>query len=421
MTVLALPRLRPDQSAIVRHPAKVKALAMGRRWGKTVLGGVVTIAASAAGARVAWIVPTYRNGRPLWRLVETYAGPLIQAGLAHINRTERTIEYPTNGGFLGIYSADNADSIRGERFHLVVVDEAAMIDEAVWTDVIQPTLADADGDAILISTPKGRNWFWKEYERGQVDGHHVKSFRAPSSDNPSPHIQAAAERARVRVPENTYRQEWLAEFVQDGQTIYNPAWWDGQNRYDVTDRYLRNACIGRWLSWDTAMKDKETADYSALTVGELTPEYRLIVREVWRDKLNFPDLITMMEIKAREYDLDHKLKGIIIEDKASGTSAYQTLVAAVDQRIAGLVIPFMPQGSKGQRANQAAVWCRNNMVQLPHPSALVPWLLSFEEELYSFLDSEYQDQGDSFAQLVLFLEHYLAAGHQAAQAGMVAA
>lgn len=173
---------------------------------------------------MAWIVPTYKNGRPLWRLIEAAVGPLKKLGLVRVNRSERTVEFPNTGGLLAIYSMDNPDSIRGEAFHLAIVDEAAMIGEEAWTDCIQPTLADYDGDAILISTPKGRNWFWKEFQRGLTDmadgGTQCAAFTAPTSDNPSPNIQKAARLAKERVPENTYRQEWRAEFLEDGGTVF---------------------------------------------------------------------------------------------------------------------------------------------------------------------------------------------------------
>jgi phage terminase large subunit-like protein len=213
---LHLPRLRADQWAIAQHPAKVKVLSMGRRWGKTVLGRAISLATAAAGGKVAWCVPAYKNGRPLWREAEFAVAPLKKAGLCRVNRGERTIEFP-NGGFLGIYSMDNEGSIRGESFHLVILDEAAMMSETAWTDAIQPTLADFDGDAILISTPKGRNWFWHEWMRGQ-DGAQAaqRSWKAPTASNPSPLIQKAAALARTRVATRTYEQEWLAEFVEDG-------------------------------------------------------------------------------------------------------------------------------------------------------------------------------------------------------------
>lgn len=193
---------------------------MGRRWGKSVLGGCISLATAAAGGRVAWCVPAYRNGRPLWRFAETATAPLRAAGLVRVDRSERLIEFP-HGGMLGMYSMDNEGSIRGEAFHLVVVDEAAMVSETAWEDAIQPTLSDYGGDAILISTPRGRNWFWREWVRGQDESQEQqRSWTAPTRDNPNPRIRRAAELARMRVSERTYRQEWLAQFLDDGGSVF---------------------------------------------------------------------------------------------------------------------------------------------------------------------------------------------------------
>lgn len=212
--MLALPRLRDDQAAIAKHPAKVKVLANGRRWGKTVLGGRCVMEVLSRHGRVAWIAPSYKNTRPLWRWAVNAIAPAVKAGRMRVNQSERTIE-TTGGGFLAVYSGDNIDSIRGEAFHLAVLDEAAMLGETAWTDAIMPTLADYNGDAILISTPKGRNWFYLEFMRALADGRDSVAFTAPSTANPLPNIQRAAQLARERVSDRTYRQEWLAEFIED--------------------------------------------------------------------------------------------------------------------------------------------------------------------------------------------------------------
>ncbi|HWP87844.1 MAG TPA: hypothetical protein VNM70_08200, partial [Burkholderiales bacterium] len=78
---------------------------MGRRWGKSTMGGAISLACANAGAHVAWVVPTYKNGRPLWRWAESATAPLTRSGV-RVNRSERLIEFPS-GGFLSIYSADN--------------------------------------------------------------------------------------------------------------------------------------------------------------------------------------------------------------------------------------------------------------------------------------------------------------------------
>lgn len=187
------------------------------------LGGTLVLASAARGGRVAWVVPSYKNGRPLWQWIESATRGLEAAGLCKVNRSERTVDFPTTGGFLGVYSAsDNADAMRGDKFHLAILDEAARIPEEAWTSSIQPTLADLAGHAILISTPKGQNWFWREWMRGQDRRQsEVISFTAPSSANPNPHIQRAAYLAKERVPDRVYRQEWLAEFIADAGGVFH--------------------------------------------------------------------------------------------------------------------------------------------------------------------------------------------------------
>ena len=200
---------------IAADPAKVKVLSMGRRWGKTVLGGVLVGLTLQQHGRVAWVAPTYKNTRPLWRWLLMSLQEDIAKKRVTINKSERSID-TKRGGFLGIYSGDNIDSIRGEAFHLVVIDEAAKIPEDAWTDAIMPTLADFDGDAVLISTPRGKNWFFNEWARGLDADDQQRSWKAPTGANPMPTIKAAFEKVKGRVPERTYRQEWLAEFVSDG-------------------------------------------------------------------------------------------------------------------------------------------------------------------------------------------------------------
>lgn len=192
---------------------------MGRRWGKSVLGQAVSVSTASVGGRVAWCVPNYRNGNPLWRAVKQALAPLVTAKLCSIDNTNRTVEF-INGGGIAIYSMDNPDSIRGEAFNVAILDEAAMMADGVWQEAIQPTLADNDGDAIIISTPKGRNWFWDEWRRGKADMEYAASWTAPSSDNPNPNIQRAAQRAKDRISDRRYRQEWLAEFLEDGGGVF---------------------------------------------------------------------------------------------------------------------------------------------------------------------------------------------------------
>lgn len=192
---------------------------MGRRHGKSTVGQAVGLSVASRGGRVAWCVPNYKNGAALWRMCEMVAAPLQP--YVTIRRTERTLTFP-NGGFLGVYSLENEDSIRGESFHLAIIDEAARCNESAWNEVIMPTLADVDGDALIISTPKGKNWFYNLFMIGLSDGVQYASFTAPSSDNPIPSIQRAVALMEARYGRDypAFRQEWLAEFIEDGGEVF---------------------------------------------------------------------------------------------------------------------------------------------------------------------------------------------------------
>lgn len=218
---LVLPRLRPDQWQIVNHPAKRKKCRMGRRWGKTLMGGAVSLSVANQGGHCGWGAPNYKNSRPLWRWVEQVCRPLESIGVK-LSQSERVATFPS-GGFLGIYSLDNPDSIRSEAFHLFIVDESAKVtDPEALDDALEPTLADYDGTRYDISTPRGKNHFFTDWNLANSDETGFsKAWHAPSSDNPHPNIQKAvllaAERVKQgRLTERSYRQEWLAEFVEGG-------------------------------------------------------------------------------------------------------------------------------------------------------------------------------------------------------------
>ena len=257
---MILPTLRADQMAIARHPAETKVLSMGRRWGKTVMCGAIVGNCLRQHGRVAWVAPTYKNTRPLWRWLLAATAEDVKAKRMRLSRSDRTIE-TTRSGFLGVFSGDNIDSVRGEAFHLVVIDEAARIPEDAWSDAIMPTLADFGGQAILISTPKGKNWFYTEWLRGHSDGKHVMSWQAQTNANPNPNIRRAFDLVKDRVSESTYRQEWLAEFIDGGSVfrgVANAATASEQAEPQPGHEYVMG------VDW------AQSGDFTVLTVLDIT-------------------------------------------------------------------------------------------------------------------------------------------------------
>ena len=84
--------------------------------------------------------------------------------------------------------------------------------------------------------------------------------------------------------------------------------------------------------------------------------------------------------------------------------------AGADSVLAQRVVEFAPRGSKEERANQAAVWCKRGMVLLALPGPVSRWLIDFERELFNFPDSQFKDQVDAFCQIIIYVENYLISG-----------
>ena len=203
-----------------------------------------------------------------------------------------------------------------------------------------------------------------------------------------------------------------------GGYIIKREWWRGKNRFSPGD-FTGSQTIARFLSIDAGLKDKpeEDTDFTSLLVGDLLADYRLALTYCIAQRLEFPDLPDSINSWAREFNGDGLLNGIIIEDKAAGTSAIQTIQRTADPGIASLIIPFVPTTDKETRAKQAAVYCKRDCVLLPRPSLETVWLPDFETELFSFPQGRHDDRVDAFSQLILYLENILDSGYHARKGG----
>ena len=153
----------------------------------------------------------------VWREASRTFAPIT----ARRNSQERRLEF-ISGGLLEFWSLDNADAARGRKYKRAIVDEAAMIPTLVdtWQFVIRPTLVDYQGDAWFLSTPRGRNGFWQMWQWGQDETMgDWRSWKMPSTVNP---LLATSEidEMRATMPERTFAQEILAEFIEDGAGVF---------------------------------------------------------------------------------------------------------------------------------------------------------------------------------------------------------
>lgn len=206
--------------------------------------------------------------------------------------------------------------------------------------------------------------------------------------------------------------------VPAGGGIFKSAWWEGErNRYEYGDGSLKASVVGRWIFIDSAFKDKESDDPSAASVLELLPDYRLLLRHVWEERINSNLLPERIETLATTWNYDGKVRGVVIEDKGSGTTALQTLRASAPAWLADLMVDFMPTGSKEYRARQAAIWCDRDCILFPYICNEASWLFDFVDpqygQLFRFPAAKNDDMTDTFSMGIIFLENLIAAGWRA--------
>lgn len=214
---LALPRLHVAQQQVKREAKRFNVVDCGRRFGKTLLGQDLAVHPILQGYPVGWFAPTYKILLEAWQVLTNTLQPVTR----RVSQQEKRIELIT-GGVLEAWSLDNPDAGRSRKYKRAIMDEWSMVTKAreTWQQAIRPTLTDLEGDAWFLGTPKGRNHFWELFVLGQDAGlPDWKSWQMSTYANPfikSSEIDAA----RAEVPERVFRQEYLAEFLEDGAGVF---------------------------------------------------------------------------------------------------------------------------------------------------------------------------------------------------------
>ncbi len=199
--MIELPQPHTNQQVILDSSSRFRVVMCGRRFGKSELSQIEIISNALLGQRVAYITPTYK-------LAKTFFDKLVQSLPFEHNRSDLTIKFPNNGS-IEFYTGERLDGLRGRKFHFVVIDEASFIPnlEDGWLNSIRPTLTDYKGRALFLSTPKGKNFFYSLYMKG--DEPDWESFRFSTYDNP--YIDSSEiDDAKRQLPEIVFNQEYLA-------------------------------------------------------------------------------------------------------------------------------------------------------------------------------------------------------------------
>jgi hypothetical protein len=217
-------RYNPHAGQLAIHNARnrrFRVVCTGRRFGKTLcLAGELLDRGGDVPGDYGWIAPTYNVAE---RGREAFMQAAEEGRPRFVGRAPARVEFDCrNGGRSRVWflSADNPENIRGYGFCGLVIDEAALVPLDVWNYILRPTIAQTKGWAVFISTPKGRNWFYDMFTRGEDPSESdYESFKFPSIA--SPYFPASEwEDAQRTLPSDVFRQEYEAEFLEDSAGVF---------------------------------------------------------------------------------------------------------------------------------------------------------------------------------------------------------
>ncbi len=235
-----LPPAHPQQHELItildRDP-KVRFVvgACGSKWGKTFGCSIAMIyqAWNNPGSLNWWIAPSYDQATNAYNLILT----MLPDNMYRERKSDLAIDILNPSGeihsIIVFKSGDKPGSLRGFAVNFFIMDEAALCKEDALVSVMT-TLTQTKGKGIFISTPKGRNWFYDAYQKGEKrdefgmplypDGKgdlfpEWFSIRMPTWMNPHVGLKEVYD-FKKNMPQAVFMQEIGAQFLTESAGVF---------------------------------------------------------------------------------------------------------------------------------------------------------------------------------------------------------
>jgi hypothetical protein len=272
VTEIVIPYEPREQQEEIHHAIeqhRFTVVVAHRRMGKTVsaINHLIkaAIECDKPNPRFAYIAPTYSQAkRVAWDYLLEYTRPLN----ATANIAELRVDFW--GRRVSLYGSDNPDSLRGQYFDGVVIDEVGDQNPRIWNEILRPALADRLGWACFIGTPKGANHFAELADRAKSEeGWKYLEYKASQTKIlPESELKAAYR----EMGEDKYNQEFECSFNAAVEGSYYGKIINDLERDGHISDFPRDDLCRSFVAWDLGMGDS-----TALWVAQLAgKEVRLL-------------------------------------------------------------------------------------------------------------------------------------------------
>ena len=182
------------------------------------------------------------------------------------NAKDKVIEL-SNNSTIRMGSINQVDSVVGRSYDLIIFDEAALTDgRDAFNVALRPTLDKDNSKAIFISTPRGRNNYFAEFNHRGFSDEFPEwcSIKATWHENPRVSEQDIVE-AKKGMSDAEFAQEYMADFnVFEGQV------WT----------FNHEQCVADLSEFDTSKMDV----FAGLDVGYKDPTAFCVIAYDWEEE-----------------------------------------------------------------------------------------------------------------------------------------
>lgn len=234
-----------------------------------------------------------------------------------------------NGSKIIFRSAEQGDSIRGitvKGSGILVVDEAAYIQDDIFYSVLVPTTNVYRAPIFVFSTPKFKNgFFYNLYIRGldSKTSNGVVSFDWTKYDLSKYLPDDMLELYRQQMPKQSFAAEFLGEFVDADGSVFTDF---KKNVRDFKADYEEPIYIG--IDWGTGTGN----DNTAITIGQIQYNNIIILDQIAFNDKNTKQTINYIESIIKSYvNKGVKEINIVAEKNSIGNVYYQLLVDKIDE------------------------------------------------------------------------------------------
>lgn len=226
-----LPTLHPAQEYILKNSKRFNHLRCGRRFGKTTLIEELSSIALEGWPVGIWF-PTYKDLSEVWNDIKKLYAPITLKANEQLKQITLVIPgaLPNCRSLIDFWSMEDPDSGQGRKYKRVIIDEGAKAPKLyiAWENTIRPTLTDYQGDAFVMSRPKGKNngFYLIEEKHRQFDN--WAFFHFTSYDNcrdVGGYLERSEiEEAKSQLDDINFRQEYMAEYVDANDRPFLYSW-----------------------------------------------------------------------------------------------------------------------------------------------------------------------------------------------------